>query len=618
MLSACRQTACSAGDSEARARRPVRGGRMAVNAPPENRVARPTSSVPSTAGAASSTGIISGSRNDCGLGSRVLPQACGIVPTTGCRSGRASAFTTWLLPLRVHVPSHLHGLPASLQGGEWPGRAAYAGIILMRALHVSVQAGCDAGHRDARARGREATGDEMGGIELTHTDCGCSMSERHCPQSLVTCLKWRRCIERAASGAQAGARSTGAPTTPANRGCAASNGCVCKHCRCSAMEQQGTVGTAPAWLPAAVPRMQPHAMASDSHKTRAAAGAACARSQQLQVAATGPRQPFMPCRAVPCLRRPPGLMQPRLWLPHKAMHAARRDAQRASSSPHATLPDLSSCFAPEGDGSCGSRETRQLVLPRRQAALTGIAALASLCWAPQARASKLPGFADSAWEAMGGGPADLTFPEEWLGVWDVISTLTKVGWGPRGCCCHACARLAAQPVPAPAPVPQRQPIACDPHAAAQVETPQGRDILPRGGAVVARAEQVAARTLSLFGQCCCRRVLGAVAACWRGRGRGEWCQRARCKDGSSAVEKRFHFLQQPAAGTRQSSAGPVRAIQCAHKDCPAATTSAPPRPHKALTALHCPTRCQEDLDKPLRYQVSFVRNREGRVIYDRR
>lgn len=43
-----------------------------------------------------------------------------------------------------------------------------------------------------------------------------------------------------------------------------------------------------------------------------------------------------------------------------------------------------------------------------------------------AEASKLPAFADSAWEAMGGGGADLYFPDMFLGVWDVTSVLTKL------------------------------------------------------------------------------------------------------------------------------------------------------------------------------------------------
>ncbi|WIA14970.1 hypothetical protein OEZ85_001679 [Tetradesmus obliquus] len=43
-----------------------------------------------------------------------------------------------------------------------------------------------------------------------------------------------------------------------------------------------------------------------------------------------------------------------------------------------------------------------------------------------AQASKLGGLVDSTWEAIGGGPADLSFPDEWLGVWDVTSTLVSV------------------------------------------------------------------------------------------------------------------------------------------------------------------------------------------------
>lgn len=42
------------------------------------------------------------------------------------------------------------------------------------------------------------------------------------------------------------------------------------------------------------------------------------------------------------------------------------------------------------------------------------------------QASKLPPAVDRAWEAVGGGPPDLFFPEEFLGVWQVDSTLTSV------------------------------------------------------------------------------------------------------------------------------------------------------------------------------------------------
>lgn len=33
---------------------------------------------------------------------------------------------------------------------------------------------------------------------------------------------------------------------------------------------------------------------------------------------------------------------------------------------------------------------------------------------------------DRAWESIGGGPADLVFPDFFLGRWDIISTLVKV------------------------------------------------------------------------------------------------------------------------------------------------------------------------------------------------
>lgn len=61
-----------------------------------------------------------------------------------------------------------------------------------------------------------------------------------------------------------------------------------------------------------------------------------------------------------------------------------------------------------------------------QLALLGCLGVESLAVAPSALASKLPEFADRAWEAMGGGPADLYFPELFLGTWQVTSTLIKV------------------------------------------------------------------------------------------------------------------------------------------------------------------------------------------------
>lgn len=38
----------------------------------------------------------------------------------------------------------------------------------------------------------------------------------------------------------------------------------------------------------------------------------------------------------------------------------------------------------------------------------------------------MPEAFDSAWSAIGGGPADLTFPEDFLGQWIAESTLVKI------------------------------------------------------------------------------------------------------------------------------------------------------------------------------------------------
>lgn len=48
------------------------------------------------------------------------------------------------------------------------------------------------------------------------------------------------------------------------------------------------------------------------------------------------------------------------------------------------------------------------------------------CSDVQARASSLPPAVDRAWEKIGGGPADLTFPDAFIGAWVVNSKLFKV------------------------------------------------------------------------------------------------------------------------------------------------------------------------------------------------
>jgi hypothetical protein len=58
----------------------------------------------------------------------------------------------------------------------------------------------------------------------------------------------------------------------------------------------------------------------------------------------------------------------------------------------------------------------QLVLSRREAVvlpLAGSMLLQLVCDAQPAAASKLGAGADAVWESLGGGPADLTFPDSW-------------------------------------------------------------------------------------------------------------------------------------------------------------------------------------------------------------
>ena len=57
-------------------------------------------------------------------------------------------------------------------------------------------------------------------------------------------------------------------------------------------------------------------------------------------------------------------------------------------------------------------------------ALPGCGSMSKPSAFPQA--SKLPPAFDRAWEKIGGGPADLYFPDEFLGIWSVESTLTSI------------------------------------------------------------------------------------------------------------------------------------------------------------------------------------------------
>lgn len=93
---------------------------------------------------------------------------------------------------------------------------------------------------------------------------------------------------------------------------------------------------------------------------------------------------------------------------------------------HALLTSLPLGARPESADSCYKPPAPS----RRQAGAasvaTAVAAAAALVAPPPAAASKLPEAADRAWEALGGGPADLTYPESFLGTWRVESVLASV------------------------------------------------------------------------------------------------------------------------------------------------------------------------------------------------
>jgi hypothetical protein len=86
---------------------------------------------------------------------------------------------------------------------------------------------------------------------------------------------------------------------------------------------------------------------------------------------------------------------------------------------------------PAGVRTAPADATHKIAPPnRRQAGATGVATAAAVAAAllrpPSAAASKLPEAADRAWEAMGGGPADLIYPDSFLGTWAIESVLESV------------------------------------------------------------------------------------------------------------------------------------------------------------------------------------------------
>jgi len=88
-----------------------------------------------------------------------------------------------------------------------------------------------------------------------------------------------------------------------------------------------------------------------------------------------------------------------------------------------TKTHLSTTFAPQLISFEAQTSRRQaLFFPTALAA----AFLLDSTTAQPAFASKLPEAADKAWEAIGGGAADLIYPDSFLGVWDIESVLVSV------------------------------------------------------------------------------------------------------------------------------------------------------------------------------------------------
>ncbi len=86
-------------------------------------------------------------------------------------------------------------------------------------------------------------------------------------------------------------------------------------------------------------------------------------------------------------------------------------------------------YHPHTHGLYHHHNHTSIPIPRRAAIIASLATAAStLVPPPPAHASKLGAGVDKAWEAMGGGPADLVFPDVFAdpGVWDVESTLVSV------------------------------------------------------------------------------------------------------------------------------------------------------------------------------------------------
>lgn len=107
---------------------------------------------------------------------------------------------------------------------------------------------------------------------------------------------------------------------------------------------------------------------------------------------------------------PLGLLQPPVALAHWRTTMPTTTSRSTACHAHPSI-------------NPSSEQQPPISIQRRVALLASIAAAAV---APSAYASALGPGLDRAWEAMGGGPADLVFPERFAGIWDVESTLVSV------------------------------------------------------------------------------------------------------------------------------------------------------------------------------------------------
>lgn len=90
--------------------------------------------------------------------------------------------------------------------------------------------------------------------------------------------------------------------------------------------------------------------------------------------------------------------------------SVRRASTQPSNEPGTSADTPSTSYSRvESPGVWNASRRDALVL------LAGSAALVAAACPPAAEASKLGGLADSAWEALGGGPSDLVFPDEFVG-----------------------------------------------------------------------------------------------------------------------------------------------------------------------------------------------------------